>query len=152
MQKEKDNKKGGIEKGDIVTLSYKLYDSTKKLIDECKEQQPLVIQYGKTVINKDLHKKLMGKKICDTVEIKQKLKTKPPLINIDFDNLEEEDQEQLETGQIIELNIKDKRNLFIVEKINLETGTILLKYKNPYENQTLTNIVKIEKIKKKVKI
>jgi len=143
------NKEKCIDKNDIVTLSYKLYDSKNNLVDNSYPEQPLILQYGKTNINKELEKKLKGKKVGDEIEIKQQLKTKAPTIEINNNDLEEEDIENLNEGQDLQLNISGKETLFVVEKIDTKKGSILLRYKNPYENETLTNKIKIEKIIKK---
>jgi FKBP-type peptidyl-prolyl cis-trans isomerase 2 len=148
----KDNKqKEIIEKNDIVTISYKLYDSQGNLIDESPEDHPLILQYGKTVINKILEKKLKGKKVHDEIEIKQKLKTKAPLIEITLDDLDDEKFHDYKEGELIELNVTGKPSLFVVEKFDMQTGRLFVRHKNPFEGTTLTNVITVEKIVKNKK-
>jgi len=144
MQKEKKDLK--IEKGDIVTISYKLYDNKKTLVDVSEEN--LLLHYGTTVINKELEKKLKGKSIGETIEIKQEFKTKAPLIELTFDDLDDENTHEYKEGEVIELSTKGKTSLFIIEKINNVTGIMHVRYKNPFDNTMLTNKIKIVDIKK----
>lgn len=143
----KKENKTGIKKDDIVTLSYKLYDSKGNLIDESQEQQPLYLQYGKTIINKELEKKLKGKKVGDEIELKQNFKTKAPTIELTLDDLDEEKFHNYEKGDIIEMTQNEKPAFFVVEKFDLQAGRLFVKYTNPYEGTTLTNVIKIENIK-----
>jgi FKBP-type peptidyl-prolyl cis-trans isomerase 2 len=135
-----------IEKNSIVTLSYKLYDSKGKVVDESYPQQPLILQYGKTKINSNLEKKLLGKTVGDVIELKQKINTKSPTIEMDFDDFAEDEALEFEENQIIELNLQNKIQLFTIEKIDNTTGKLYVKHYNPYNNQTLINKIKIEKI------
>ena len=135
-----------IEKNSIVTLSYKLYDSKGKVVDESYPQQPLILQYGKTKINKELDKKLKGKSVGEIIELKQKINTKSPTIEMDFDDFAEDEALEFEENQIIELNLQNKIQLFTIEKIDNTTGKLYVKHYNPYNNQTLINKIKIEKI------
>lgn len=135
-----------IEKNSIVTISYKLYDSKGKVVDESYPQQPLILQYGKTSINKDLEKKLLGKTVGEEIEMKQKINTKSPTIEMDFDDFAEDEALEFEENQIIELNSQNKIQLFVIEKIDNTTGKLYIKHYNPYNNQTLINKIKIEKI------
>ena len=135
-----------VEKGSIVYLSYKLY-SNKKLIDESKTN--LLLEYGKTIINKNLEKKLLGKTVGDIIELKQKLKTNAPTIEFDISSFDDETAEEFKENHIIEIIIKDKKNLFLVEKLEPENDKVFLKFQNPFENKVLINKIKIEKIEKK---
>ncbi len=135
-----------IEKNSIVTISYKLYDSKGKVVDESYPQQPLILQYGKTSINKELEKKLKGKIVGDVIELKQKINTKSPTLEMDFDDFADDDAIEFEEDQIIELNLQNKIQLFVIEKIDNTTGKLYVKHYNPYNNQTLINKIKIEKI------
>ena len=72
----------GIEKNDIVTLSYMLVDNKDNVVDCSDKEKPLHLQYGKTSINKELENKLKGKKEGDTIELKQKFNSKAPLIEL----------------------------------------------------------------------
>lgn len=135
-----------IKKNSIVTLSYKLYDAKGKVVDNSYPQQPLILEYGKTNINKELEKKLKDKQVGDVIEIKQKINTKSPTIELDFDDFVDESTLDFEENQIIELNIENKVQLFVIEKIDNTTGKLYVKYYNPYNNQTLINKIKIEKI------
>lgn len=153
LKKETKNNKQieTINKNDIVTISYKLYDSKGNLVDESPEDHPLILQYGKTIINKILETKLKGKKVGDEVEIKQKLKTKAPTIEITLDDLDEDKIHNYEEGELIELDVGGKPNLFIVEKFDLQAGRLFVKHKNPFEGTTLINVITIEKIVKNKK-
>ncbi len=135
-----------IKKGDIVYLSYKLYSNTK-IVDESKEQ--LILEYGKTNINKELEKKLLGKNVGDMIEIKQKFISNSPTIDLDLDSLDEDTLTQLKEDSIIEINLKGKTNLFFVKQINENNNSVSLQYYNPYENKILINKIKIEKIERK---
>jgi len=149
IKKELKNTKDKIiEKNDIVTLSYKLYDAKGKIIDQSYPEQPLVLQYLKTNINKELEKQLKGKTVGTIINIKQKIISKAPEIEVSYDDLDEEDLENIHEGQELELSVAGKTNLFIVEKLSKTTATALLRYKNPYEGTTVTNKIKIEKILK----
>jgi len=149
---EKENKtvkEKGIAKNDIVTISYKLYDANDELVDESQKEQPLILQYGKTIVNKELEKKLKGKKVGDKIEIKQKLKTEAPLIELTLDDLDEDKFHNYNEGELIELEVNGKPNLFLVEKFDMQAGKMFVRHKNPYEGTTLTNVITIEKIVKK---
>lgn len=135
-----------IEKNSIVTISYKLLDSKGKIVDESYPQQPLTLQYGKTKINNELEKKLLGKTIGDEIELKQKIETESPTLEMDFDDFAEDEALEFEENQIIELNLQNKIQLFVIEKIDNTTGKLYVKHYNPYNNQTLINKIKIEKI------
>lgn len=135
-----------IEKKSIVTISYKLYDSKGKIVDESYPQQPLILQYGKSKINKELEKKLLGKTVGEVIELKQKIETESPTLELDFDDFEDEEAVEFEEGQIIELNLQNKIQLFVIEKIDNTTGKLYVKHYNPYNNQTLINKIKVEKI------
>ena len=131
-----------IKKNSIVTLSYKLYDAKGKVVDNSYPQQPLILEYGKTNINKELEKKLKDKQVGDVIEIKQKINTKSPTIELDFDDFVDESTLDFEENQIIELNIENKVQLFVIEKIDNTTGKLYVKYYNLYNNQTLINKIK----------
>ncbi len=138
----------GIEKNDIVTLSYMLVDEKDNVVDCSTEEQPLVLQYGKTIINKELEKQLKGKKVNDIIILKQALKTNAPLIELTLDDLDDENVYEFQEGQTIELTITEKPNLFVIEKLDVQAGRFFVRYKNPYEGSILKNIIKIEKIRK----
>lgn len=135
-----------IKKGSIIYLSYKLYFENK-VVDESKDF--LILEYGKTKINKELEKKLLNKNIGDIIEIKQKFNSNSPKIDLDLESLDEDTLENLKEDNIIEIKIKDKINLFVVKEIDENKGIVSLQYYNPYENKTLINKIKIEKIEKK---
>lgn len=132
-----------IKKGSIVYLSYKLYFENK-VVDESKDF--LILEYGKTKINKELKKKILNKNVGDIIEIKQKFNSNSPKIDLDLESLDEDTLENLKEDNIIEIKIKDKINLFIVKEIYENKGIVSLQYYNPYENKTLINKIKIEKI------
>lgn len=144
-----DSEKQIIEKNDLVTISYKLIDAKGNIVDESHESQPLHLQYGKTIINKELEKKLKGKSVGDEIIIKQEFKTKSPIIELTLDDLDEDEFHSYEKGEIIELTQNDKPAFFIVERFNLQDGKLFVRYKPPYEGSTLTNKIKIEKIIKR---
>lgn len=148
MPEKKNKTNDVIEKNDIVTLSYLLLDDKDNVVDESSEDKPLVLQYGKTSISKELEKKLKGKKVNDVIEIKQKFKTKAPLIELTLDDLDEDQFYNFKEGEVIELTIGDKPSFFTVEKFDLQAGRAFVRYKNPFEGAILTNKIIIEKIKK----
>lgn len=138
-----------IKKGDLVFLSYKLFDENNKLIDESPAIQPVVIEFGKTKISALLAKNLKGKTKGDAFKIKQKLKATPPNLELDFEDFEEEDLEKLEKGKQIDLTINEKSYIFNVLNINSNACKVSLQYANPEKNKILTNEVTIIDIKRK---
>lgn len=138
-----------IKKGDLVFLSYKLFDENNKLIDESPPIQPVVIEFGKTKISPFLQKELKGKTKGDAFKIKQKLKATPPNLELNFEDFEEDDLEKLEKGKQIDLTINEKNYIFNVININSNTSIVTLQYANPEKNKILTNTVTIIDIKRK---
>lgn len=147
MSKTKEEIK--IKKGDLVFLSYKLFDENNKLIDESHPAQPIVIELGKTKISHLLAKNLKGKIKGDVFEIKQKLKEASPNLELGFEDFEDEDLEKLEEGKQIDLTINGKNYIFKVLKINKNNSTVTLQYTNPVKDKLLTNKVKIIDVKRK---
>ena len=149
MVTKNDSNKLKIQKNDIVTLSYKLCDNKGNIVDESFPEQPLYLQYGKTIINKELEKKLKGKSVNDIIELKQKFATESPTIELTLDGLDDEKFHSYEKNDVIEMEQNGKINYFIVEKFDLQAGKLFVKYKHPYEGSTLINKIKIENIKRK---